>query len=207
MTTPRARKPDYRYKIIVLGESNVGKTCLLHRYKEDVFKQSLMSTVGIDTVSKRIVLDGKNILLSIWDTAGQERFQSITKSYYRNADGILLVFDLSDENTFALIDRWVSRISEETEEIPLFLVGNKRDKVSDSEYRAMEVTYRNKAEKIRARFYCTSAKEGLNVNSIFEDMAMCLMREKASPKSKTSSSIYRAVGPASFRNRSNGCCG
>jgi Ras-related protein Rab-8A len=207
MTTQRARKPDYRYKIIVLGESNVGKTCLLHRYKEDVFKQSMMSTVGIDTVSKRIVLDGKNILLSIWDTAGQERFQSITKSYYRNADGILLVFDLSDENTFALVDRWVSRISEETEDIPLFLVGNKRDKVDDSEYGAMEATYRSKAEKIRARFYCTSAKEGLNVNSIFEDMALHLMGEKTASQRRTPGNIYRAIDPASLRSKSNGCCG
>ncbi|KAH9412026.1 GTP-binding protein [Ordospora pajunii] len=172
-------KIDYRYKIIVLGESDVGKTCLLHKYKEDDFKQSLMTTIGVDTVSKSIVLDGKNIMLNIWDTAGQERFFSITKSYYRNADGILLIFDVSDERTFSCVDRWVGRIREETCNVPLFLVGNKKDKVASSTYNAMESKFKQKAEQIGARYYTTSAKTGENVSCIFEDMATDLLEKQA----------------------------
>ncbi|ADM12253.2 GTP-binding protein [Encephalitozoon intestinalis ATCC 50506] len=176
MAAPRI---DYRYKIIVLGESDVGKTCLLHKYKEDDFKQSLMTTIGVDTVSKSIVLNGKNIMLNIWDTAGQERFFSITKSYYRNADGILLIFDISDERTFSCVDRWFGRIREETGGVPLFLVGNKRDKVDSASYKAMEGRFREKADEMKARYYTTSAKTGENVNNIFEDMAMILLKKQA----------------------------
>lgn len=201
MTAPRI---DYRYKIIILGESNVGKTCLLHKYKEDNFKQSLMTTIGVDTVSKRIVLDGKNVMLNIWDTAGQERFFSITRSYYRNADGILLIFDMNDERTFSCIDRWFNHIREETGGIPLFLVGNKRDVVADSAYAAMESRFRDKAEKIGARYYSTSAKTGENVNSIFEDMAATLLKKQAAGQKDAT----RLVPEPRRRPRpSRRCCG
>lgn len=204
MTAPRI---DYRYKIIILGESNVGKTCLLHKYKEDDFKQSLMTTIGVDTVSKRIVLDGKNIMLNIWDTAGQERFFSITRSYYRNADGILLIFDVSDERTFSCIDRWFKHIREETGSVPMFLVGNKRDVVGGDAYYAMEDRFRDKAKKMNAKYYSTSAKTGENVNNVFEDMAMMLLRRHTTGHVKELRSVY---APLEGRRKGRGnrrCCG
>lgn len=170
-------KIDFRFKIIILGESNVGKTCLLRKYKNDEFQDSIMSTIGIDTVSKRIVLDDKNIMLNIWDTAGQERFFSITKSYYRNADGILLIFDLVDDRTFSSVDRWYKNIKEESGNTPLFLVGNKKDLVDDEAFKAQESRFLAKSKSLNTRFYATSAKNGLNVSKIFEDMALMLMKE------------------------------
>lgn len=201
-----AQRIDYRYKIIILGESNVGKTCLLHKYKEDDFRQSLMTTIGVDTVSKRIVLDGKNIMLNIWDTAGQERFFSITRSYYRNADGILLIFDMSDERTFSCVDRWFNHIKEETGSAPLFLVGNKRDIVASDVYHEMERGFRDKADRMGARYYSTSAKTGENVNNIFEDMAMLLLRRQASDQRRSTGSTYL---PADGRRSkiNHRCCG
>lgn len=169
-------KIDFRFKIIILGESNVGKTCLLRKYKNDEFQDSIMSTIGIDTVSKRIVLDDKNIMLNIWDTAGQERFFSITKSYYRNADGILLIFDLVDDRTFSSVDRWYKNIKEESGDTPLFLVGNKKDLVDDESFKKQESRFLAKSKSLNTHFYATSAKNGLNVSKIFEDMALMLMK-------------------------------
>lgn len=201
MAAPRI---DHRYKIIVLGESDVGKTCLLHKYKEDDFRQSLMTTIGVDTVSKSIVLDGRNVMLNIWDTAGQERFFSITKSYYRNADGILLIFDISDERTFSCVDRWFARIKEETGGVPLFLVGNKRDKLDSDSYHAIESKFQSKASDMDARYYATSAKTGENVNSIFEDMAMTLLKRQALGQKWESSGLYNPPGRAKSKN--SRCC-
>ncbi|AFN83701.1 GTP-binding protein [Encephalitozoon romaleae SJ-2008] len=203
MVAPRI---DYRYKIIVLGESDVGKTCLLHKYKEDDFKQSLMTTIGVDTVSKSIVLNGKNIMLNIWDTAGQERFFSITKSYYRNADGILLIFDISDERTFSCVDRWFGRIREETGNVPLFLVGNKRDKVDSATYHAMEGNFKSKAEEMKARYYTTSAKTGENVNNIFEDMAMVLLKKQVLGQKWESGNLYNNPVNEVNRKTNSRCC-
>ncbi|EOB14054.1 Ras-related protein Rab-13 [Nosema bombycis CQ1] len=170
-------KIDYRFKIIILGESNVGKTCLLRKYKNDEFQDSIMSTIGIDTVSKRIFVEDKNIMLNIWDTAGQERFFSITKSYYRNADGILLIFDLNDIKSFTSVDRWYKIIKEETENTPLFLIGNKKDLLSEKEYKEKEMDFLIKSKNLNTKFYPTSAKNGLNVSKIFEDMAKILISE------------------------------
>ncbi|KAF9750355.1 Ras-related protein Rab-13 [Nosema granulosis] len=176
-------KIDFRFKIIILGESNVGKTCLLRKYKNDDFQDSIMSTIGIDTVSKRILLGDKTIMLNIWDTAGQERFFSITKSYYRNADGILLIFDIKDDRTFSSIDRWYKNIKDETagsSNTPLFLVGNKKDLVEDEEYKQKEALFLAKSKSLNMKFYPTSAKNGLNVSKIFEDMALSLMEGSSS---------------------------
>lgn len=170
------RKPDHRFKIIILGESNVGKTSIIRKYKTDEFQDSIMSTIGIDTVTKMININNQSVLLNIWDTAGQERFFSITKSYYRNADAILLVFDLSVENTFNTVDRWYNNIKNETENVPLFLIGNKKDLVSDSKYKNFEKKIKEKAIEKNMKFYYTSAKFGLNVEKIFEDMAKTLLK-------------------------------
>lgn len=202
MAAPRI---DYRYKIIVLGESDVGKTCLLHKYKEDDFRQSLMTTIGVDTVSKNIVIDGRNIMLNIWDTAGQERFFSITKSYYRNADGILLIFDISDERTFSCVDRWFRRIKEETGNVPLFLVGNKRDKLDSASYHAMESSFRSKAREMNARYYATSAKTGENVSNIFEDMAMTLLKKQSLGQKWQPPGLYNPSGSRA-KGKNNRCC-
>ncbi|KAK6090043.1 hypothetical protein P3W45_000931 [Vairimorpha bombi] len=193
---------DHRFKIIILGESNVGKTALLRKYKTDEFQESLMSTIGIDTVSKKINVNKKTVLLNIWDTAGQERFFSITKSYYRNADAIFLVFDLSVENTFKTVDRWYKNVKEESGDVPIFLIGNKRDLVTDTEYRNMEVLVKDKSKEINSKYFCTSAKYGLNVSKIFEEMSKMLIKRDKKYKAKDAKKI---VNP-SKKNKKRTCC-
>lgn len=101
---------DYLLKLIVIGDSSVGKTCLLLRFSDDQFPLSHMPTIGIDFRIKTINLMGKNVKLQVWDTAGQERFRTITQTYYKGAMGILLVYDCSEEVTFNNIQNWLKQI-------------------------------------------------------------------------------------------------
>ncbi|KXJ07022.1 ras-related protein Rab-8B [Exaiptasia diaphana] len=103
---------DCTYKILVLGDSGVGKTCLIFRFTEDIFSDSYISTIGIDCRSKVVDIDGKRVRLQIWDTAGQERFRTLTNAYYRGAMGIVLVYDITAEDSFKHISQWLQNIAD-----------------------------------------------------------------------------------------------
>ena len=107
-----AKAYDYLFKLLLIGDSGVGKTCLLFRFAEDAFNPTFISTIGIDFKIRTIELDGKKVKLQIWDTAGQERFRTITTAYYRGAMGIMLVYDITDEKSFNNIKTWMRNIEE-----------------------------------------------------------------------------------------------
>ncbi|EDL10785.1 RAB8A, member RAS oncogene family, isoform CRA_b [Mus musculus] len=108
-----AKTYDYLFKLLLIGDSGVGKTCVLFRFSEDAFNSTFISTIGIDFKIRTIELDGKRIKLQIWDTAGQERFRTITTAYYRGAMGIMLVYDITNEKSFDNIRNWIRNIEEE----------------------------------------------------------------------------------------------
>merc|ERR1712070_575452 len=117
-------------KLLLIGDSGVGKSCLLCRYSEDIFNNKFITTIGIDFKIRTIELDGKKIKLQIWDTAGQERFRTITQAYYRGAMGILLVYDVTDEKSFQNIRSWMRNIEQHANtEVVKVLLGNKCDMV------------------------------------------------------------------------------
>uniref|UniRef100_A0AAY3ZT88 small monomeric GTPase n=1 Tax=Denticeps clupeoides TaxID=299321 RepID=A0AAY3ZT88_9TELE len=124
-----ARKPyDLLFKLLLVGNSGVGKTSLLFRFTEDVFTTTFISTIGIDFKIKTIELHGKKIKLQIWDTAGQERFHTITTSYYRGAVGILLVYDITNGDSFNSISMWLRNIDQHAgNDVEWMLLGNKCD--------------------------------------------------------------------------------
>ena len=97
---------DYMFKILLVGNSGVGKTCFLFRYTDDVFRGSFVSTVGIDFKVKTISKHGKRIKLQIWDTAGQERYRAITTAYYRGSMGFILMYDIGSEDSFRAVQDW-----------------------------------------------------------------------------------------------------
>ncbi|KAJ8305749.1 hypothetical protein KUTeg_016294 [Tegillarca granosa] len=103
---------DLLFKLLLIGDSGVGKTCLLFRFSDDAFNTTFISTIGIDFKIKTVELGGKKIKLQIWDTAGQERFHTITTSYYRGAMGIMLVYDITNPKTFENISKWLRNIDE-----------------------------------------------------------------------------------------------
>ncbi|KAG4304752.1 hypothetical protein PORY_001805 [Pneumocystis oryctolagi] len=170
MNSLQARNYDYLIKLLLIGDSGVGKSCLLLRFSEDSFTPSFITTIGIDFKIRTIELDGKRIKLQIWDTAGQERFRTITTAYYRGAMGILLVYDITDEKSFNNVKLWVSNIQQyASENVNKILVGNKCDW---EERRVIsEEQGQNLAQEYGIPFLETSAKSNINVDNVFFSLA------------------------------------
>merc|ERR1712196_103156 len=140
-----------------MGDSGVGKTCLLLRYANQSFSPTFITTIGIDFKIKNIELDGKRIKLQIWDTAGQERFRTITTSYFRGAQGILLCYDVTDRKSFDNVNVWMEQIAEHADDnVCKILIGNKMDKEDDRQVTQAEGE--NMAKKYGIPFFETSAK-------------------------------------------------
>ena len=158
---------DYLFKVLLLGDSDVGKSSLILRYTEETFNSKLVNSIGVDFKMKKKEIDGKVIKVQIWDTAGHERFRSITYSYYRGANAIIIVFDLSDKKSFVSITEWLKQIEKHAKEnVFKFLVGNKSDLVEER-----KVTYeeaKQYADEHELPYIETSAKEGININELFD---------------------------------------
>jgi len=161
---------DFLIKLLLIGDSGVGKSCLLLRFSDDSFTQSFITTIGIDFKIKTIDLDGKRIKLQIWDTAGQERFRTITTAYYRGAMGILLVYDVTDEQSFQNIRNWIRNIEQHAaDNVNRVLIGNKCDMISE---KVVETARgQDLADEYSIRFFEASAKTNINVKEAFESIA------------------------------------
>ncbi|KAJ2817694.1 GTP-binding protein [Coemansia erecta] len=161
---------DYLMKLLLIGDSGVGKSCLLLRFSDDQFTPSFITTIGIDFKIRTIELDGKRIKLQIWDTAGQERFRTITTAYYRGAMGILLVYDVTDERSFNNIENWYMNVEQHANEgVNKILIGNKCD---IEERRAVSRDMGQAlANKFNIQFKETSAKSNINVEEAFLELA------------------------------------
>ncbi|KAM8761775.1 ras-related protein Rab-8B isoform X1 [Acanthopagrus latus] len=169
-----AKTYDYLFKLLLIGDSGVGKTCLLFRFSEDAFNTTFISTIGIDFKIRTIELDGKKIKLQIWDTAGQERFRTITTAYYRGAMGIMLVYDITNEKSFDNIRNWIRNIEEHaSSDVERMVLGNKCD-MNDKRQVSKE-----RGEKLAIdygiKFLETSAKSSINVEEAFFTLGRDIM--------------------------------
>jgi len=161
---------DLQIKVLTIGDSSVGKTCLLHRYTSHTFISSSIPTVGIDFKIMNITIDGKRIKMQCWDTAGQERYRNITTNYYRNAQGIILVYDITNRKSYEAIDNWMEQIHVHAgESVDKILVGNKADQEDERQISTDEGT--KLAAKYSIPFFETSAKQGTNVEEAFYAIA------------------------------------
>ena len=157
---------DVLFKILLIGDSGVGKTSLIMRYTKNIFTEDYFNSIGVDFKSKDLYIEDKKIKLQIWDTAGQERFRTITSSYYRGAHAIAIVFDLTKRTSYEHVKRWMEDINKYAKENVLkFLIGNKSDlnnhQVTYEEARAL-------ASQMKTTYFFVSAKKNENINEFFE---------------------------------------
>mmetsp|Transcript_21727 Transcript_21727/g.40537 ORF Transcript_21727/g.40537 Transcript_21727/m.40537 type:complete len:208 (-) Transcript_21727:252-875(-) len=168
------RDYDHLFKLVLIGDSGVGKSCLLLRFADDAFTESYISTIGVDFRFRTVKVEKKTVKLQIWDTAGQERFRTITSAYYRGADGIIMVYDVTNQESFDHVNDWLSEVNRYASEGTCkLLVGNKSDKaekvVSSDKARAF-------AESLQIPFLETSAKNASNVEEAFLTMTAELIK-------------------------------
>ena len=165
------------YKIITLGDTNVGKTSLIMRYTLNEFNTNLFNTIGMDSKIKDIEIDSKKIKIKIWDSAGQERFRSMQKYYYNKVDGIIFVYDITKKNTLKIIDSWIDEVKENVKgDISFILVGNKTDLEEEREVSIIEGE--KFAQKYNYHFLECSAANGIGVNEIFDYLVRDILKKK-----------------------------
>lgn len=159
---------DYLFKIVLIGDSGVGKSNLLHRFTRNEFNLESKTTIGVEFSQKNVEIEGKNIRAQIWDTAGQERYRAITSAYYRGALGALLVYDVCKAETFESLSKWLKELKDHTDlQITIMLVGNKSDL---KHLRAVKTEDAAAfAQKNKLAFIETSALENNNVTQAFEN--------------------------------------
>ena len=164
------------FTVILVGDSNVGKTSILKKFIDGTFANKLACTINVEFLAKNLKID-KNLYakLTIYDTAGQEKYRSLTRQYYHKANGIILVFDLTNENSFNKLNIWIKEINDNAGNVEVFLVGNK----SDLEGRKIS---KNKAENFakekNLKYIETSAKEGTNILLLFEELSIGMNKRR-----------------------------
>ena len=195
---------DVLYRLVLIGDSGVGKTALLLRYSDNMFNTSFITTIGIDFRIKTIDVNGKRVKLQVWDTAGQEQFHSVASSYYRNAHGIMLVYDITSAESFIHISKWVGNISSNAPtNVKQILIGNKCD--MEENKRVIEKN-RGKAlsDELDMPFLETSAKTNTNVDAAFEAITKLIMEgeDLGVKDGKTNDVVHLNAGP----KKKHKCC-
>jgi len=163
---------DYKYlfKVVLIGNAGVGKTCLVRRFTQGLFPPGQGATIGVDFMIKTLEVGGDKVKLQIWDTAGQERFRSITQSYYRSANALILVYDIACQPTFDCLPQWLNEIDMyASTKVCSYLVGNKCDRVQQREIPTH--IGEDFSRRHEMRFLETSAKEAENVDRLFMEIA------------------------------------
>ncbi|GAY57839.1 hypothetical protein CUMW_182550 [Citrus unshiu] len=218
---------DYLFKLLLIGDSGVGKSCLLLRFADDSYIESYISTIGVDFKIRTVEQDGKTIKLQIWDTAGQERFRTITSSYYRGAHGIivvhlqllfacsyneyfhwmspLIVYDVTDQESFNNVKQWLNEIDRyASDNVNKLLVGNKCDLTANK-----VVSYETAkafADEIGIPFMETSAKDSTNVEQAFMAMAASIKDRMASQPSMNNARPPTVQIKGQPVAQKSGCC-
>ena len=172
----KSNLPELKLKILIIGDSTVGKTSMLLKYTENIFPESHMATIGVEYKIKEIKTDKYDIKLNIWDTAGQERFKSITKSFFNNTNGVIFVYDITNAKSFEGVKNWIKE-SEMCGKFEYLICGNKVDlerarKVPFNDLNA----YGIKRKKL---VFETSAKTGANLNVVFQKLIDLILKDRS----------------------------
>uniref|UniRef100_A0A3P9I1C5 small monomeric GTPase n=1 Tax=Oryzias latipes TaxID=8090 RepID=A0A3P9I1C5_ORYLA len=199
--------PDFNhmFKLLIIGNSSVGKTSVLFRYADDSFNPAYVSTVGIDFKVKTVFRNEKRIKLQIWDTAGQERYRSITTAYYRGADGFLLMYDITNQESFNAVRDWATQVQHySSKDAQVILVGNKCD-MEDDRLITREDGQRL-ADERGFLFFEASAKENINVKQVFEHLVDVICEQmNTSTDGNAINSNHNGLGPGPGPEGGGGC--
>ncbi|EDW30034.1 GL22545 [Drosophila persimilis] len=178
MALPNEENFDFLFKIVLIGDCGTGKTCIVDRFKTGNYIERHGNTIGVDFSMKTIEVEAKQIKLQIWDTAGQERFRTITQSYYRSANGVLIVYDITKRSSFSNLQKWIEEVRRYTaSNVLIILIGNKCDLETEREVDFEEA--RQMCQYIPEILFVmeTSAKENMNVEDAFRCLATELKRQ------------------------------
>ena len=204
------------YKVIIIGDTGVGKSNILSRYVKDEFSSNSKSTVGVELGIKFLKIKNTNTKIQIWDTAGQERYKAITSSYFKGSNGCFIVYDITSESSFNNIENWYAEIQKETsKDIPILLVGNKCD--LEDERKVPIEKGKEKAQNLNCAFFETSALKKINIDKIFEELVNNIYEKTGGNKNDDDINVElvkddKAVNLNEVKNGENekkkgGCCG
>lgn len=201
-------QPDSLFKLLIIGDSGVGKSCFLLQFIDNDFKEDHNVTIGVEYGAKTVTASGKQIKLQIWDTAGQESFRAITRSFYRNANGVILMYDLTRIESFENLEDWLREIKLNSDpEVVIFLVANMLDLADEEREVSFEAGQKFMNEKKLDGFVEASAKTAERVNEVFVKVAEVLHKKKDSKKSEP----VKEANPVLLSNQKKtsgkkGCC-
>ncbi|TNV85129.1 hypothetical protein FGO68_gene195 [Halteria grandinella] len=174
------RDYDYLFKLVLIGDTCVGKSCLLVRFADDCFSENYITTIGVDFRFRTLQINKSTIKLQIWDTAGQERYRTITNAYYKGADGIIIVFDLCNKESFLNLGSWLKEVEKHSgEDVTIMVLANKSDSEAD-ELEVSEADIKKFEEETGLKVLKTSAKTGSNVDDSFLEMTKKLIVKRNS---------------------------
>ena len=165
---------QYIFKLILIGNSGVGKSCILQRYMKHTFQETYKCTIGVDFLMKSLIINGKTVKLQLWDTAGQEKYKSMVSSYYRGANVALIIFDLTNHISFDALPSWIENYYKNgPEQKNIILIGNKKD--LEVERQVTQEEAETFAETNNMIYFETSAKDGENIDYVFNYAAEKLL--------------------------------
>eukprot|EP00088_Acartia_fossae_P026897 TRINITY_DN2767_c0_g1_i10.p2 TRINITY_DN2767_c0_g1~~TRINITY_DN2767_c0_g1_i10.p2 ORF type:complete len:217 (+),score=26.01 TRINITY_DN2767_c0_g1_i10:228-878(+) len=200
-----AKEYDHLFKLLIIGDSGVGKSSLLVRFADDCFSGNYITTIGVDFKIRTIEIRGERVKLQIWDTAGQERFRTITSTYYRGTHGVVIVYDVCNGESFANVKRWLQEIDANCDVVNRILVGNKNDDPS----RKVVVTEdaQKYADSMGIQLFETSAKNNLNVEEMFRAITELVLISKKNQRPDSMSEMSGGAGAGGggikLKNRPN----
>ncbi|ETN62758.1 ras-related protein Rab [Anopheles darlingi] len=180
-----AREYDHLFKLLIIGDSGVGKSSLLIRFSDNTFSGSYITTIGVDFKIRTVLLNGERVKLQIWDTAGQERFRTITNTYYRGTHGVIVVYDVTNSESFGNVKRWLQEIESNCDVVNKVLVGNKND--DPNRKVVLTEDAQRFANQMDIRLFETSAKDNINVEEMFLAITEQVLRHKKKTQEDTKS--------------------